>query len=135
MRKVLRGKIPMPAIPQQFLANSKIAMVICSVITEFTFEEQTAIYLYCSKELSVKDVAVATELDALYIASVLFVFAERLSLLLGVFEKVEKAMGIDIYEKIPIGQLFEHEYMKALQETSFNTKYMDWLTELEHSAI
>jgi len=113
----------MPKIPQQFLANPTIAMVLCVTITNFTFEEQTAIYFYCTKNLSIGDVAAITELDVLYITNALLVFAERLSFLLNVFENAEKAMGINTYEKMPTGQLFEHEYMKQLQEDSFYAKY------------
>lgn len=125
-----RKEIVMPKIPMQLFSNSSVAMVLCSTINEFNFEEQTAIYLYCADNFPVNKIVAMTELPTLYVASTLRMFAERLSFKLSVFERT---IAADNCEKVPIKQLFELENVKIMREYEYFNKHIKWMAEIGNS--
>jgi len=93
-------------IPRAFLNNSKISQTLCLTINEFSFEEQTVIYLYYLVKLPVGKIAGLTELSTLHIESVLILYSKKLAFKLGVYKK---AVPYDSNDLLTIGEMLEFE--------------------------
>jgi len=105
-RRALKKGIVMPLIPVELLNNKSIARTLYSTINEFSFNEQTVIYLYCALSLPIKEIGNRTAMPGTYVKETLLLFSESLSFKLYVFE-----VGIDTknYAKVSIRELFELE--------------------------
>lgn len=103
-------KIPkIPKIPQTLVIHPKISLVLFHVITEFNYEEQNAIYLFCLEEIPIKKIEVLTGMTKRRIESTLMLYAERLAIKLEIFCKAIDCKGDDM---LSAGCLLESEFEK-----------------------
>jgi len=102
----LSKQIKIPKIPKAFIDNSQISQTLCLTINEFSFEEQTVIYLYYLVKLSVEEIANLTELSTLHIESTLVLYSKKLTFKLGVYKKAVPYNDTDL---LTIGEMLELE--------------------------
>ena len=102
--------VAMPLIPKQFLDDLPIAKILASTINEYEMEEQAAIYLYCTIDLPIKDIAIMTALDELPVRDTLLRFSKNLSFKLETFKKIKKIKRASQRDKVSIRELFQVDY-------------------------
>ncbi|MCL2367259.1 MAG: hypothetical protein FWC75_09530 [Oscillospiraceae bacterium] len=77
----------MPKVPKAFIKNRTAKRILSHMADEFDFEEQQAIYYYCFLDVTITDIAKATELTEDHVLSVLSLYSERLSNKLSFLKK------------------------------------------------
>jgi len=124
--KTFADEIVLPLIPKCFLDDPSIAQILASTINEFEFEEKVAIYLFCTTNLSINEIATITELFEFSTKKALLRFVESLSVKLSIFEDDEKSSSSD---KAFVRELFALENVKNMLEREYHKQHTKWNLE------
>ena len=100
-------RLEMPKVPRAFLGQAKVKLVLCHTAEDFGFEEQLALYFYCSLDAPIKEIAEKVGLSQNHIASVLGLYSERLTSKINLFKK---ALPYDADDMMPVSEMLLEYY-------------------------
>ena len=104
-------QLSVPIVPRAFMQNYYIRYVLCDIISDFSFEEQQAIYYCCVTDFpTIEAVAKLVELSQTRVISVLNLYSERLYAKLQFFKKIAT---YDENDLISVSEMLFHGSIKS----------------------